>query len=127
MATGIIIGRHTKPSEISRAIAHLQENEQDLFFVLDEIPTEYRLQTEKYACVMLYNILYGFDGKVVFVNAEDFNSCAPSIKQNKMVLIVEKNKLATLKPELIKNTEIFISHKEKIRKAKNAELQSLLR
>lgn len=127
MATGIIIGKHTKPIEISRTIAYLQEDEKDIFFVLDEIPHEYRLQTEKYACVMLYNVLYGFDGEIMFANPDDFNSCARTIKNNKISVIVDKDKLATLKPEFLRESQVLIYHNDKIRKAKNAELQPLLR
>lgn len=125
MSICVAIGKNTKESEITRALEYY-DNE-DIFFALDEIPTNYRIQTEKYACVMFNHIVYSFDGRVVFLNHNDYNAISHITQKQKKTLFVDKEKLKEVNGSLIKNTEVLLCNKNNIRKAKNAELQSLFR
>lgn len=125
MSICLVVGKNTKASEISRVVEYYQG--ESVFFAIDEIPQEFRIQTEKYACVMLNQIIYSFDGNVVFLNHKDYNSISHLIHKQKKTLFVDKEQLGEVNSSLVKNTDFFLCHKNIIRKAKNAELQSILR
>ena len=123
MDTCIVIGKGTTQQDLDRSLELYPKS----FLAIDTQPTnQINLKSTRYASVSLHRIIFGFKGAVVFLNARDFNSSSHLLKIQHKVLILNKEDIPKVNRD-IKNTEIFIRTKTNIRKAKNAELQSILR
>jgi len=122
MLSCIYISKNSEKN-VQQVIDHLKDR--NIFFTIDDAYLP-QIDFSKYAIVNFYNIMKEFDNELIFIGKEDYNLRAENVKQIRKKLFIEKENLPKI--TLIENTEVFILDKtSKIRKAKNAELQSIFR
>lgn len=122
MLSCIYISKNSE-NNVQQVIDHLKDR--NLFFTIDDAYLP-KIDFSKYAIVNFYNIMKEFDNELIFIGKEDYNLRAENVKQIRKKLFIEKENLPKI--TVIENTEVFILDKtSKIRKAKNAELQSIFR
>jgi hypothetical protein len=96
------------------------------FLVLDSQCSNQKIPNTKYACINFYHLSY-YQEKIIFLNHKDFNKRSSDLICEKTV-VVEKENLIKLEKSLMNNVNVLIKdNNKKIRKAKNAEIQSVLR
>jgi len=97
-----------------------------LFLVLDSQCSNQKIPNTEYACINFYHLSY-YQEKIIFLNHKDFNKRSSDLICEKTV-VVEKENLIKLEKSLMNNVNVLIKdNNKKIRKAKNAEIQSVLR
>lgn len=95
------------------------------FLVLDSQCPNQKIPNAEYACVNFYHMSY-YKEKIIFLDHNDFNRRSSGLICKKTV-VVEKENLIKLEKSLMDNVDVLIKNNKKIRKAKNAEIQSVLR
>jgi len=97
-----------------------------LFLVLDSQCSNQKIPNTEYACINFYHLSY-YQEKIIFLNHKDFNKRSSDLICEKTV-VVEKENLIKLEKSLMNNVNVLIKdNNKKIREAKNAEIQSVLR
>jgi len=97
-----------------------------LFLVLDSQCNNQKIPNTEYACINFYHLSY-YQEKIIFLNHKDFNKRSSDLICEKTV-VVEKENLIKLEKSLMNNVNVLIKdNNKKIREAKNAEIQSVLR
>lgn len=97
---------------------------EDIFFSIDTLKTN--LNIGNHACINFYSVINTFEGDIVFLGFEDYNIRAADCLKQKKILFIQKQDLTAI-DAIEKNTDIYIHNHEKIRKTKNAEIQSIFR
>lgn len=120
MKTAIYICDTTNINQINKAIELY--NDTDIFMALEGQCRDKSLPIGNFAAINFYHLYYAQDLQLMFLDYKDYNNKADSIKCPK-ILVVEKSDL--MKVNKLKDTSVIISEKNKLRKAKNAELQPL--
>ena len=79
------------------------------------------------ACINFYHIINQVQHHVLFLNHLDFNEGSHYFSGRK-ILVISKSDIINVDKNVVDNTtEVFFEENNKIRKAKNAELQSIFR
>jgi hypothetical protein len=95
------------------------------FLAIDSQCKNHKIPKTKYACINFYHMSY-YQEKIIFLNHKDFNKRSADLICEKTVVINKEN-LIQLDKSLMNNVNVLIKDNNKIRKAKNAEIQSVLR
>jgi len=128
MLTCIVIGPGTTEAQFKQAIN--QYEHKNIFLALDTPHTNqsFDLKPDLFGAVSLYNASYCQNNQIVFLNSRDYNSSSRNIKLQNIVLIIDKEELVRISAPISKDTTVLMRTKQgELRKAKNAELQSILR
>lgn len=123
MQLGIYVRKQPDLSIVNKVVSFFKEDE--IFFAVETELKDIELPMNDMACINFYHLAY-YKEKILFLDEEDFNKRAGFSIGQKIVLVKKQN-LVKLDKNLTKDTQVFILDKENIRKAKNAELQSVLR
>lgn len=124
MQLAIYIGHNTDTKLLNKINDFYSDDE--CFLVTNEQPTDKDLQVKEFAVINFYHV-YHYTGKIVFLSYEDFNKRASGLIAKKIVVTTKKD-MVKLDKSLMKNVDVLIlDNNNTIRKAKNAELQSVLR
>lgn len=123
MQLGIYVRKQPDLSLINKSLSFFKE--EDPFFATETELKGIEMPINDLACINFYRLSH-YREKILFLNEEDFNKRAGFTIAQKIVLVKKQN-LVKLDKNLIKDTQILLLDKENIRKAKNAELQSVLR
>ena len=102
--------------------------DQEIVVVSDGPVTE-NLKSGEYCVLNFYNVFSFVNLPVVFIGKDDYNLRAKDLEKSRdKKLFIVKEDINRIEA-LCENTEVFILEKNltKIRKAKNAELHSILR
>lgn len=96
------------------------------FLTLDSQCQNHKLSITEFCCINFAHLSY-YKDKIVFLNHENFNKRAGDLICKKIV-VTSKENLIKLDKTLMNDVDVFIcDSSKKIRKAKNAEIKSVLR
>jgi len=126
MSACIIVSSNTSRENLQKILNFYDD--ESVLLAMNSVFPNYPIDSSKYACFNILSIMAQFRGKIVFGNHLDFNESSKLFVNgyHAKVLFLDKKDLLEIKED-IRNTEIFFYDKNQIRKAKNAELQPILR
>jgi len=122
MTTAVYTTRKTDLQKIPNILKELEINE-DYFLVTNDLISE----EMDIPCINFYHIINETKRTLLFTNYEDYNDGAYFFLGPKMLLIDKKDIIHIDSNMFQSNTQVFVIDNKKIRKAKNAELQPILR
>lgn len=67
------------------------------------------------------------DGKVIFTSVKDYKNMNSKILGDPMIVLKNKESFSDITPEIVDKCDLLLNTNTKIRKVKNAELQSIIR
>lgn len=124
MTNFVIVGPKTTEEQLKTAIYFL--NQKDIVICLATNTPNFYIDIGNYAILDFSVIEPLSEGKVVYLNLEDFNIIKPIISKKESILICRQEDIIKIEQD-ISHTEVLIQkHNKQIRKAKNAELQPIL-
>jgi hypothetical protein len=121
----LYVKRNTDLKNLDKVLNFYKDNgNPTVFMAIDGQNKNPQIDQRKFAVINVYHIKF-FDGYVLFFDPQDLadNIGMPYKKQ----LVVSKEGIPKLDKDYIKNTELLIDQGAKIRRAKNAEIKSILR
>lgn len=125
MKTAVYLGHNETIENLESIAEALEEDIEDLFLVNDSIETD--IENTSLALINIHHIFFAQDVRTIFLTPDSFNLRSADLA-GPNVIVVSKEELWNIQPDLIKdNTVVLIKKANTIRKAKNAELQSMFR
>lgn len=121
---GIFLNRFTNTKDINLIKDYYQKD--NLFFVYDDLPMSTIADTDGYGVINLFNVRFT-NTKILLLSCADLETVHDYT--NKKLLVIKKEELSKLNMATIdvEQTEILFIEPQKIRKPRNAELQSVFR
>lgn len=125
MKTAVYLSYDQTIENLDKIVEVLEEDIEDLFLVNDSIET--KIENTQFAVINIHHIFFAHDVRTIFLTPDSFNLRSADLA-GPSVVVVNKEELWNIQPDLIKdNTVVLIKKADTIRKAKNAELQSVFR
>ena len=122
MSIAVYTTHNTELSKIENTIDSLNLEKSYFLAYNNFIP-----QITNKACINFYHTINQVQHPVLFLNHLDFNEGSHYFSGRK-ILVISKSDIINVDKNVVDNTtEVFFEENNKIRKAKNAELQSIFR
>jgi len=124
MQIGIYINNKSDLSSLYDIVNFVKEDQDDIFLVVDDI-LQIPIPIADFACIN-WRYVRTYFNRMLFLNAEDFNSKASELYCLAAVVVDKKDIMKINKQSKMQPT-IIINDTKGLRKAKNAEIQQLYR